>query len=361
MNDTCVHHILAINPGSTSTKIAVFKGMKSLYQKDIHHSPEELESFEKITDQFEYRKAIIIKELKDNDIDMDCIRAVMGRGGLIHPVPSGVIAVNEKLKHDLRNSPIGEHASNLGGLIADDIASHLPHAKAYIADPVVVDEFEDIARIAGHPLFERKSIYHPLNQKAVAREYAHFKHTQYEELNLVVAHMGGGITVGAHQKGRVIDVNQGLDGEGPFTPQRSGNLPCGDLVGLCFSGKYTEAEIRKMINGQGGLMAYFKTNDARVVERSAQAGDPQAKLILEALAYQVAKEIGAYTAVLKGEVDAIILTGGLAYSDYIVDQISQRVKAFAPIHVVPGEDEMKALARNGLLVLNNETEVIVYQ
>jgi butyrate kinase len=174
MNNQCDHQILAINPGSTSTKIAVFKGMKSMYQKNIIHPEEELAKFEKITDQFEYRKSIILKELQDNDISLDCLQAVMGRGGLIHPVPSGVIAVNEKLKQDLRNSPIGEHASNLGGLIADDIASHLPEAKAYIADPVVVDEFEEIARIAGHPMFERKSIYHPLNQKAVAREYAHF-------------------------------------------------------------------------------------------------------------------------------------------------------------------------------------------
>ena len=243
----CTNHILVINPGSTSTKVAVFQGSRSMFQQNIIHTEADLEGFEKISDQFEFRKQVILDVLKRNDIDLSCIEAVMGRGGLIKPVPAGVIEVDEHLKHDLRNSPIGEHASNLGGLIADDIAKTLPSARAFIANPVVVDEFDDIARIAGHPLFERKSIYHALNQKAIARDYAHSHSTPYEELNLIVAHMGGGITVGAHKKGRVVDVNQGLDGEAPFSPERSGTLPIGQVIKICFSGKYTENEVKKMV------------------------------------------------------------------------------------------------------------------
>ena len=216
----CTNHILVINPGSTSTKIAVYRGLQSMFQKNIVHTEEELSAYEKISDQFEFRKNVILEELRTNDIDLDCIEIVMGRGGLIKPVPSGVFRVNEALKADLRNSPLGEHASNLGGLIADDIAQNLPNAKAYIADPVVVDEFDEIARVTGHPVLERRSIFHALNQKAIAYDYARAIHTPYNELNLIVAHMGGGITVGAHHMGRVIDVNQGLDGDGPFSPER---------------------------------------------------------------------------------------------------------------------------------------------
>lgn len=356
----CRHQILVINPGSTSTKVAVFNGLQLVYQKNISHSEEEIGQFLKITDQYEFRKAVILKVLEENDIDLSCIQIVMGRGGLIHPVPSGVIKVTDKLKYDLINSPIGEHASNLGGLIADDIAKSLPNASAYIADPVVVDEFEDIARIAGHPLFERKSIYHPLNQKAVAREYAITHNVKYEEVNLIVAHMGGGVTVGAHRKGRVIDVNQGLDGEGPFSPERSGTLPMGQMISLCFSGNFSEKEIRKMVTGRGGLVAYFGTNDARKVEHLALEGDEKAKLIFEAMAYQVAKDIGAMSAVLKGEVNAILLTGGLAYSNYLTEFITNMVKNIAPVHIYPGEDEMKALAFNGLMVLKGETQILDY-
>lgn len=356
----CLHQILVINPGSTSTKIAVFNGLQSVFQKNVNHSESELSAFNKITDQYEFRKNVILKVLEENDIDIDCIQIVMGRGGLIHPVPSGVIMVTDKLKHDLQNSPIVEHASNLGGLIADDIARSLPNAKAYIADPVVVDEFEPIARIAGHPLFERKSIYHPLNQKAVAREYSIIHNVNYEDVNLIVAHMGGGITVGAHHKGKVIDVNQGLDGEGPFSPERSGTLPVGQLITLCFSGKYSEKEIRKMVTGKGGLVAYFGTNNARIVEDKALHGDENAKLIYEAMGYQVSKSIGEMFAVLKGDVDAILLTGGLAYSTYLTEFISSMVSKMAPVHVYPGEDEMKALAYNGLRVLKGETKILTY-
>jgi butyrate kinase len=331
-----------------------------LFQQNIIHKDTDLEIFDKVSDQYEFRKTAILDVLKKNEVDLECVEAVMGRGGLINPVPSGVIEVNEVLKKDLRNSPIGEHASNLGGLIADDIAKSLPNARAFIANPVVVDEFEDIARVAGHPFFERKSIYHALNQKAIAHDYARARSIPYEDLNLIVAHIGGGITVGAHKKGKVVDVNQGLDGEGPFSPERSGTLPIGQVITACYSGKYTEKEVRKMVTGKGGVVAYFQTNDIRKLKNMMDEGNAKAKLIFEAMAYQVSKDIGAMFTVLYGEVDAILITGGVAYCQKFTDLIGQRVSKLAPVHVYPGEDEMKALAKIGARVLMGELETITY-
>ncbi len=242
--------ILAINPGSTSTKIALYENEIPIFLKNIKHSREDLESFDKISDQFQFRKDIILDQLSEAEISLDSIKIIMGRGGLLKPIESGVYAVNDQMLYDLKNSPVGEHASNLGGIIAFDIAQSLPDAKAYIANPVVVDEMDDIARYTGHPAFTRKSVFHALNQKAVAREHAKSIMREYEDLNLIVVHLGGGITVGAHRKGRVVDVNQGLDGEGPFSPERTGTLPVGDLVRLCFSGKFTQSEIIEMITGE---------------------------------------------------------------------------------------------------------------
>ena len=347
--------ILAINPGSTSTKIAVYRDYDPILVKTIRHSVEDLEHFEKITDQLSFRKDIILHEIEEAGIDLNKIKVIVGRGGLLRPIESGVYEVNERMKYDLCNSPLGEHASNLGGLIADDLAKALPDAKAYIADPIVVDELEDIARVAGHPAFKRISIFHALNQKAVARNYATSKKQKYEDLNLIVVHLGGGITVGAHKRGKVIDVNQGLDGEGPFSPERSGTLPTGDLVKACFSGKYTLAEIKKMVKGEGGMVAYLGTNDCQKVEERMNQGDPMAKLIFEAMAYQVAKFTGAMGSVLKGEIDAILITGGIAYSKAFTGLITERVRWIAPVHVYPGEDEMWALAMNGLRILSGET------
>lgn len=352
--------ILAINPGSTSTKIAIFEGPHQAFVTNIKHSIEDLKPFNKITDQRSFRKEIILRELNNASIHLNSILAIMGRGGLVKPVRSGVIEVNDALMRDLVDSPLGEHASNLGGLIAHDIAMELKNAKAYIVDPVVVDEFEPIARISGHPLFERKSIFHPLNQKAVARLHASSIARNYEDLNLIVAHLGGGITVGAHKKGRVVDVNNGLDAEGPITPERSGTLPCGDLVNLCFSGKYTHDEIKLMLKGKGGYVAYFGTNDGYKVQQMAAAGDEKAQLIQDALAYQVAKFIGAMSTVLKGEVDGILLTGGMAYGKSIVDAITERVRHISPVFVYPGEDEMRALAMNGLRVINGQADIVEY-
>jgi butyrate kinase len=352
--------ILAINPGSTSTKIAVYQNINPVFVKNISHPSEEIARFEHVADQFHFRKEIIYKELEEADIQLDKIQAVVGRGGMLKPIPSGVYRVNEAMKIDLHERPIKEHASNLGGLIADEIARSLPNAQAFIADPVVVDELSDIARVSGHPLFKRISIFHALNQKAIARQHAKSIMKRYEDMNLIVVHMGGGITVGAHEKGRVVDVNQGLDGEGPFSPERSGTLPTGDLVRFCYSGKYTEKEVLKMVVGNGGIVAHLGTNSAYEAEMNAQNGDPKARFILEALAYQVAKTIGSMVPVLKGDVDAILLTGGVAHSKWITNMIIERVFKFAPVYTYPGEDEMRALAFNGLMVLKGEVEIREY-
>jgi butyrate kinase len=354
------YFILAINPGSTSTKIAVFQNAKSVFLKNIKHTAENLKDFEKIVDQFHFRKDVIINELKSADIEIDRISAVVGRGGLVKPIESGVYEVNDAMIKDLKNSPLGEHASNLGGLIASDIADSLPNARAFIADPVVVDEMQDVARIAGHPEFKRHSIFHALNQKAIARAHAKSLDKDYENLNLIIAHLGGGISVGAHDKGRVIDVNNALDGDGPFSPERSGTLPVGQLAKLCFSGEYTLDDIKKMIKGEGGLVAYLGTNDAYEVEMMVRDGNEKAKLIQDALSYQVAKEIGAMATVLKGKVDGIILTGGMAHNPMLVDYVREMVGFIAPVSVYPGEDEMKALAMNGLRVLKGDTNPKVY-
>jgi butyrate kinase len=352
--------ILAINPGSTSTKIAVYRSTERIFIKSISHSAEDLKGFNDIASQFKFRMQIILDELHSAQIDLDSITAIMGRGGLVKPIPSGVYAVNESLKEDLRIGIMGQHASNLGGLIADEIASHLPAAKAYIVDPVVVDEFEELARISGHPAFERKSIFHALNQKAIARNHAKTHHLDYNELNLIVCHMGGGISVGAHKKGKVVDVNQALDGDGPFSPERSGSLPMGAVLEAAFSGKYTLSEMKKMLVGKGGYMAYLNTNDAYKVETDAKNGDDNARLIQEAMAYQVAKEIGAMATVLHGDVNAILLTGGIAYGKPFINMLSQRIQHIGRIFVYPGEDEMRALAMNGLRVIMGEAKVLEY-
>ena len=283
--------ILVINPGSTSTKIAVYMNGNVVFLKTIRHSVDELSKFKKITDQYEYRKKIILDELKNADIRLDLIRIVMGRGGLVNPIPAGVYEVNETMKNDLLENKQSEHASNLGALIADDIAKQLPSAKAYIADPVVVDEMEPIARFSGHPLFKRVSIFHALNQRAIARVHAKSINKKYEDLNLIVAHLGGGISVGVHRKGRAVDVNQALDGDGPISPERSGTLPTGSLLKMAFSGEYTYDEMKSMVTGKGGLFAYTGLNDAYEVEKAAMKGDQKSCNVLEAMAYQTAKEI----------------------------------------------------------------------
>ncbi len=352
--------ILAINPGSTSTKVTVYAGNQQNFLKTITHTTEEVLGFSRITDQYEFRKQIILDELQNAGIKTGRICVVIGRGGLLKPIPSGVYEVNDRMIEDLQEGILGQHASNLGGLIAHDIARSLPSAKAYIADPVVVDELDPVARVSGHPEFERVSIFHALNQKAIARSYATLRNTDISELNVIIAHMGGGVSVGAHKKGRVVDVNQALDGDGPFSPERSGSLPVGAIIKACFSGKYTIEEMKKMVTGKGGFVAYLGTNSAMEVERRAQEGDEYAALIQQAFTYQVAKEIGAMATVMKGDVDAILLTGGIAYGKPVVNMIRERVEFIAPVYVYPGEDEMKALAMNGYMVLKGEVEAKEY-
>jgi butyrate kinase len=352
--------ILAINPGSTSTKFSLFEEEKLVFKKTLRHSSGELRHFEKITDQFHFRKNLIMNELAERKTELYRIAAVVGRGGLVKPVESGIYIVNQRMKDDLAAGFSGQHASNLGGLIADDIASALSCASAYIVDPVVVDELQPIARISGHPEIERKSIFHALNQKAVARVYATSTGRKYEDLNLIVAHMGGGVSVGAHRKGKVIDVNNALNGDGPFSPERSGGLPSGQLVDLCFSGRFSHDEVTAMITGKGGMMAYLGTNSFIDVCTMAEKGDKKAILIRNAASYQISKEIGAMAAVLNGKVDAIILTGGMAFQTVNINNISSMVGFIADVVVYPGEDELKTLAFNTLLALDGKIEIKTY-
>ncbi len=358
--------ILTINPGSTSTKLALFEDEDCVLRKSIHHPPEELAKFKRIVDQYEMRRDAVFRFLEENNIDIKSLDAVVGRGGLMKPVESGTYLVNEQMIADLKAPKEREHASNLGAILAKEIADRAG-IPAFVVDPVTVDEFDDIARISGLPEIERKSLSHALNLKATARRAAKDLGKRYEEVNLVVAHMGGGISVAPHRKGRMVDVNQALDGTGPFSPERAGGLPVGDVIRMCYSvypydkTRYTYEQMMRKIVGQGGLVAHLGTNDAREVERRIAQGDEHARLVYEAMAYQIAKEIGAMATVLKGEVDAIVLTGGLARSGMLVNWIKERVQWIAPVLVYPGEDEMLAMAQGALRVLRGEEQAKEYR
>lgn len=353
--------ILAVNPGSTSTKFALYDGDELLFEKTLRHSAQELEGYRRMTDQLPFRYQVIMEALREEATDLAMISAVVGRGGLVNPIESGIYEVNDLMKKHLTEAANGEHASNLGALMADMMVASMPGAKAYIVDPVVVDELEPVARLSGHPLISRRSIFHALNQKAVARLYAASMGREYEDMNLVVAHMGGGISVGAHRRGRVVDVNNALNGDGPYSPERSGGLPASQLAELCFSGRYTHAEVKAMLAGKGGMVAYLGTNSFMEACTRADAGDELAALVVEGCSYQTAKEIGGMSAALGGEVDAIILTGGMANDTGHVERIRALVKSIAPVFVYPGEDELKALAFNGLLAVTGRIVVKVYR
>ncbi|GAG68534.1 unnamed protein product [marine sediment metagenome] len=337
----------------------MFSNEQSLFDKKIEHNSKKLSNFNKIIDQYHFRQDIILNFLKEKGIDLSTLNAVVGRGGLLKPIASGTYRVNEKMLEDLRKGVSGEHASNLGGMLAYGIAENLS-VPSYIVDPVVIDEMKPVARISGMPEIPRISILHALNQKAVARKAALDLGKKYEKVNFIVAHLGGGISVGIHCKGKVVDVNNALNGEGPFTPERSGGIPVGGLVELCFSGKFTKDDISKKIKGKGGLVAYLNTNDVREVVKMIKQGDKKAKLILEAMAYQVAKEIGASATVLKGQIDAIILTGGIAYANEFVDLIKDRISFLSLVMVYPGEEEMLALCEGVLRVLRGEEVEKIY-
>ena len=354
------YKVLVINPGSTSTKIAVFENEESILEETLRHSVKELSKYDKVIDQYEFRLNIILDTLKKNNIDINSFSAVVGRGGLLKPIEGGAYIVNQKMIEDLKAAERGEHASNLGGILAYKIAEKVG-VNAYIVDPVVVDELNDVARISGLKDITRESKFHALNQKAVARRHARSKGKKYEDMNLIVAHLGGGISVGAHCKGRVIDVPNALDGEGPFSPERSGGLPVGDLVKLCYSGKYTHEEIKKKLVGKGGLVSYLNTNNAKEVSEKIKDGDEYAKLVYYAMAYQVAKEIGACSVVLKGDVDGILITGGIAYDEMFTNWIKEMVSFISDVYVYPGEDELKALAEGALRVLRGEEKAKEYK
>ena len=349
-----MHKILVLNPGSTSTKFAVYEDEIQVALYTVRHSTEEVVRYQHILDQFDFRYELIMKTLVDDGVDLSEFSLIMGRGGMVSPVESGVYEVNEEMLETLRKHERGEHASNLGAFLADKIASSIPGCKAYIADPVAVDELEDIARISGMPEIPRRTIFHALNHKATARLHASKVGKNYEDLNLVVAHLGGGVTIGAHKKGRVIEVNQGLDGWGAISPERAGTVDAGLLVRMCFTGKYTEHEILRKLAGQGGLIAHCGTNNVQELVKKAEEGDSHVALMLQAFSYSVGKEIGAMLAVLRGEVDGVILTGGVAYNDYIVDYVKAMIEPLAVVYVYPGEDEMAALASNALRVLQGE-------
>ena len=352
--------LLIINPGSTSTKIGVFEGEKELFQETLRHSAEEIGKYEKIIDQIDFRKDIILNVLKEKNFDLETLSAVVGRGGMLKPMESGTYKVNDTMLEDLRVGVQGQHASNLGGILANKIASEL-NIPSFIVDPVVVDELEEVARISGVPELPRVSKFHALNQKAVAKRYSKESGIKYSDLNLIVIHMGGGVSVGAHKNGRVIDVNNALDGEGPFSPERAGTVPVGELIKMCYSGKYSEKEVYNKLVGKGGYVAYLNTNDAREVLRLAEEGNEKAKLCFDAFIYQVSKAAGEMSTVLNGKVDRIILTGGIAYSEKVVEELKKRIGWIGEITVYPGEDELLALAQGALRVLNGEEEVREYK
>ncbi len=353
------NNILVINPGSTSTKVAVFKDGQSIKQKNLNHPNDELEKFEKITHQYDYRKTIILQWLNDEAISLDSLSAVVGRGGLLKSMPGGTYKVTDAMVEDLKIGVQGEHASNLGGIISKSIADD-QKIPSFIVDPVAVDEFEDVARISGMPELPRKSLVHALNIKAVARRTAKDLGKTIEEVNLIIAHLGGGISIAPLKKGKIVDVNNANEG-GPFSPERAGGLPVGDIIKMCFSGKYTQAELKKKMVGKAGLVGYLATNDAREVEKMIEQGDKNADFIYDAMAYQIAKEIGGMSTVLKGDINAVVLTGGLAYSKLLCERIKRRVGFIAPSMVYSGEDEMLSLAEGAMRILNGEEKPKIYE
>ncbi len=342
--------ILTINPGSTSTKIAVFDDLTPVMVENIRHSVDELSPFERVSDQFEYRRDLVLKTLADKGIAVK-FDAIVARGGLLKPIEGGVYAINDQMIKEME-TPMRNHACNLGCRIARDIAKNIPGCYTLTADPGVVDELDDVARVSGSPLMPRITTWHALNQRSIARRYAREQGTRYEDLNLIIAHIGGGISVGAHRRGRCIDVNNAFDGEGPFSPERAGSLPAGALIDLCYSQRYTCEQLKKRISGNAGLAAHLGTTDVQQIVKNIEEGDKKAELILNAMIYQVAKAIGAAAVALYGKVDAILFTGGVAYNDYVVSRLIERVKFIAPVSVYPGEDEMLALATNGLEAIN---------
>lgn len=350
--------IFVINPGSTSTKFAIYEDETIKWKGCVQHQVDELARFSHVNDQLAYRNDAMHRLLAENGIDERQFDVVIARGGLLKPTPGGVYRVDDKIKHDLINAEM-EHACNLGALMADEFAASIG-VPAFIADPEVVDELIPEARVTGLPGIHRRSIFHALNSKAVARRYARLNNLKYENLDLIVVHLGGGISVSAHCHGRVIDVNNALDGDGPFSPERAGTLPAGDLVDLCFSGRYSQREIHKLLNGKGGFTALLGINDVAEIVRRAEGGEEPYKGVLDAMLYAVACQVGARAVTLRGHIDAIILTGGIAHSTYCVEKLSSWIGWLAPISVRAGEDELGALAFNAYGAMTGSLPIAVY-
>ena len=350
---------LIINPGSTSTKIGIFEDETLLFDETLRHPTEEIAKYASIIDQKDFRKKIITDFLKEKDFDLSSLDFVVGRGGLLKPIPSGTYEVTDALLEDLKIGVQGQHASNLGGILAREIADEY-HIPSYIVDPVVVDEMEPYTRLSGVPELPRISIFHALNQKAVARRYAKECGRNYEDLNLIVVHLGGGVSVAPHKNGKCIDSVNALDGDGAFSPERAGGVPNGALIKLCFSGKYTEKEVYKKVVGNGGFNAYLNCNDFREIVKMIENGNEQAALVRDAFIYQLSKDIGAAACTLCGKVDQIIVTGGIAYNASVIDALKEHCEWIAPFTVYPGEDELLALAQGGLRVMRGEERAGIY-
>lgn len=350
--------ILTINPGSTSTKISIFEDTNLLFEEVLRHPAEELSEYPTLKDQYEYRENMITDFIKSKGFSMKDIDAIGARGGLIGPIEGGTYKIDEKLAERLGTNIV--HASNLAGLIAYDLTKHY-NIPSFITNPVTVDEMSDIAKITGVPGVMRKSKFHALNQKAVAGKVATKLGKNYDECNLIVVHLGGGVSIGAHSKGKVIDVNNCIDGDGPMSPNRAGSLPVESVIELCFNGKYTESSLKTYVSSEAGLWAYLGTSDTRDVQKMIAEGNKEAEKLYQAFAYQVAKSIGAMATVLKGDIDAIVITGGIAYSDQFVGMIKERISFIGKIIVMPGEEEMLALAEGALRVMNGEEKAKIYK
>jgi butyrate kinase len=351
--------ILICNPGSTSTKIGIFEDENLIFEKTLRHSMDELDGFEKTGDQYDFRMKVIMDAVQEAGVEVSELSGVVGMGGLLKPISGGTYIVNDAMKADLQSGAYGDHASNLGGLIAKAIGDKVGKP-AYIVDPVVVDELDNISRYSGHPSIPRRSIFHALNHKATARKYCREVGKNYNEVNLVIVHMGGGISCACHSMGRAIDANNALDGCGPFTPERSGGLPSGQLAALCFSGNHSHPEIKQMIKGKGGMVAYFGTNSMMDLGERAK-NEPEVKEVIDAMILQISKEIASASVSVNGKLDAVLLTGGIAYSEYITSEIAKRVGFIAEVRKYPGEDELAALAQGALRVLRGEEEAKIYQ
>lgn len=352
--------ILTIKPEFTQTKIGIYQNGTLIFLKKIVHPFETVQSFAKNTDQYLFRADAIMKEIGHADVDVHSIKVIMARGGLLRPIASGIYEVNQRMMDDLVNSPVGKHSVNIGGLIAHELTKRLPDSKAYIADPAVVDELDDLARYTGWPSVKRKSIFHALNHKYIARKFASAQQKKYEDLNLIVAHLGDGISIGAHKKGKVVDVNQTFDGEGPFSLERAGTIPTFDLVKMCYSGTYTEDQMLAKIRYEGGVYAYLGSSSYYELEKAEQQKNEQVLTIFEAMAYQVSKYIGYMSPVFIEPIDAILITGTIANNKWFINKVIERVRKIAPVHIYPGEEVLDALAMNGWMIIKGETEIKEY-